>query len=101
MAVQARLPEAACSVHVTPESFEVNTAPPVTVAANLVPSAELVIEVQARLPEPACGVHVAPELLEVNTAPFLAVAANLVPSAELVIEVQSKEPPLIPLLLQV
>ena len=62
---QAPVAAVVCSSQVAPESLETYITPPVTVAANLVPSAELVIEVQARLPEPVCSCQVTPASFEV------------------------------------
>jgi len=66
------LPVDVFSVHVAPESAEVQMFPPQTTAASLVPSFDEVIDCQFFvLPgEAVFSVHVAPESVEVQMFPF-------------------------------
>ena len=61
------LPVGVFSVHVAPESVEVQMFPPLTTAASLVPSLDEVMEYQY-WPFPP-RVHVAPESVEVQMYP--------------------------------
>jgi hypothetical protein len=79
------------SVHVAPESVDVQMFPCQTVAASLVPSFEIVIPCQALvLPT---SVHVAPESVDVQIFPCQTVAASLVPSLDDAIKYHFFMPP--------
>ena len=64
------LPVEVFSVHVAPESVEVQMFPPLTTVASLVPSLDEVIEVHHfPVPVKTYSVHVAPESVEVQMFP--------------------------------
>ena len=65
------LPVEVSSVHVAPESVEVQMFPTSTVAASLVPSLDEVMDCQLLpLPVEVFSVHVAPESVEVQMFPL-------------------------------
>jgi hypothetical protein len=65
------LPVEVFSVHVAPESVEVQMFPPQTTAASLVPTLDEVMELHCfPLPVEVFSVHVAPESVEVQIFPF-------------------------------
>ena len=74
------LPEGSTSVHVSPESVDVQILPPSTVAASFVPSLDIVMPRQTRVL--ALDVHVSPESVDVQMFPLKTVAASLVPSLD-------------------
>ena len=83
------LPVEVFSVHVAPESVEVQMFPPLTTAASLVPSLDEARAYQYfPLPVEVFSVHVAPESVEVQMFPFRTTAASLVPSLDEVMEYQ-------------
>jgi len=82
--------EAVFSVHVAPESVEVQMFSALTTAASLVPSLDEVMEYHfLMLPTEVSSVHVPPEFVEVQMLPFQTTAASLVPSLDEVMEYQS------------
>ena len=81
--------EAVFSVHVAPESVEVQMFSALTTAASLVPSLDEVMEYHfLMLPTEISSVHVPPEFVEVQMLPFRTTAASLVPSLDEVIDHQ-------------
>ena len=65
------LPTEVSSVHVAPESVEVQMFPLLTTAASLAPSLDEVMETQPLvLPTEVFSVHVAPESVEVQMFPL-------------------------------
>ena len=65
------LPAEVSSVHVAPESVEVQMFPPLlTTAASLVPSLDEVIDHQICAPVEVFSVHVLPESVEVQMFPW-------------------------------
>ena len=82
-----------CSIHVAPESVDIQMFPCVTAAASLVPSLDDVMpNHRCVLAVHSCvvGVHVSPESVDVQMWPLLTVAASLVPSLDDVISLQSR-----------
>jgi hypothetical protein len=88
------LPTEVSSVHVAPESVEVQMFPLQQLAASLVPSLDEVMECQSLpLPVEVFSVHVAPESVEVQMFPLETTAASLVPSLDEVMELPALTAP--------
>ena len=78
------------SVHVAPESVDVQMFPSQTTAASLTPSLEDVMPNHFfMIPVEVTSVHVAPESVDVQMFPSQTVAASLVPSLEDVMPLHS------------